>query len=186
MQTHPVTDRRALLGLLAGAVAVGLIWWSPSVGAGSVDDGVAATTSRPVDPSLDVARGLAAILIDHVGAPAVRDISGRATPRSAWANVYDADAGWGITITRDPNPDDNSDCRSRRNLVVACRLLADGSQARVTGFAFCGRLGDPALVEAIVTDPRLDGGATAALVQLGSTIEDFRVEKPDEFIGIAC
>ena len=43
-----MTERRALLALGAGALAVGIVWWSPSVPSGFVDEG------EPGSPRFDV------------------------------------------------------------------------------------------------------------------------------------
>ena len=191
-----MTERRALLALVAGALAVGLVWWSPSLGE---DEGGAdlapSWVGRPESPSGGPAstvtgRSLAAALVAHLDTDAITGVSGTDGTLGPMASVA-VDDGWdtGYFVSLDQRPGGRARCHPH---ALVCRRLEDGTLISVrAGKELVGRAHRPdasvllvasgddghlppaELAAEILADPEIGGQPSDDVVAAGEALEDY-------------
>ncbi len=179
----PVSQRRALLLIIAGLLATGLIWWSPTVGSSTSE---AEREARlHAEPDLTAARALAGLLADRV--VGVESAYGQASADQVEATAFAGDLEWVLRIVLDPAAVEPGPCDSSgRDVAKQCRTLADGSVLEVSATDWCHGAPESDVLSGVLDDPRLDGGLTPELVEVAGDIDDFREQKDDELVTLSC
>ena len=125
--TLPVTGPRAVLALLGGALAIGLVWWSPSFESDPPDTRSARPTIErsPTAGSVVEPSTLAAAVIRHLDPARVGHVAGTADELSTQASITLDDAyGTWYFVDVVAHSVVRAHCQGRG---LVCRTLDDGT-----------------------------------------------------------